>query len=140
MDTPIRRPRTVSLVCWFFILWSLLAVVPKIMVLADPGIYRQTIEFNQALASRGLMYVPVWFQIFHAFAGVPVISVACAGMLKGWAWALWVLLAWIFGVVVLTLLVTGLSVSFYAKLGVAILITVLLTRPHVLRFFSIHIR
>ena len=51
-------------------------------------------------------------------------------------WALVVLLMWIVGVLGLTLAVSGLSVSLYMKVTVAVTVAILLLRPKSLVYFT----
>ncbi len=105
-------------------------------LLIDPEAYRLAVDLNQAFSNRGFLYVPLSFQLTHAFVGVPVIVVSGIFMLKGRLWALATFLLWILGVLGLTLAVSGLSISLYVKSTTAVVIVILLTRPKTLAYFS----
>ena len=132
----MTRPLGVTLVAWFFMLWALFTVIPKAFLLVNPEAYSMALELNAALQSSALLPVPFWFQLVHAFAGVVVILVCGIFMLKGRLWALVVLLMWIVGVLGLTLAVSGLSVSLYMKVTVAVTVAILLLRPKSLVYFT----
>jgi hypothetical protein len=136
METSAVRPLTVTLVAWFFIIWALLSLIPKVFVIVNPDAYRMTAEFNQSLSSQGFLDIPLWLQLAHAWVGVPVMVVSGIFMLRGNYWALAVLLAWMAGVLGLTLAVSGLSMALYIKLATACMVAILLTRPAVLAWFS----
>ena len=136
MRTSTTRPLEVTVISWFFILWALLSVIPKVFLLIDPEAYRLAVDLNQAFSKRGFLYVPLWFQLTHAFAGVPVIVVSGIFMLRGQLWALLTFLLWILGVLGLTLAVSGFSISLYARLVTVAVVAILLTRPKSLAYFS----
>ena len=112
MVTSTKRPLTVTVICWFFMLWAFFSVIPKVFLLIDPAAYRQALDLSNALSNQGFLHIPLWFQLAHAFFGVPVIIVSGIFMLKGRFWAFAAFLIWIFGVIVLTLAVSGLSCPF----------------------------
>jgi len=134
-ETITARPLTVSVISWFFMLWAIFSVILKVFLIINPEAYRQALELDQTLSTQSFLHVPFWFQLAHAFIGVPIIIVSSIFMLKGRLWALIVFLVWIYGVVLLTLAVSGLSISLYFKLFTAILITVFLTRSKHLAYF-----
>ena len=111
-------------------------MIPKVFLLIDPEAYRLAVDLNQAFSNRGFLYVPLSFQLTHAFVGVPVIVVSGIFMLKGRFWALVTFLLWILGTLGLTLVVSGLSISLYLKSGTAAVIAILLIRPKTLAYFS----
>ncbi|PLX85581.1 MAG: hypothetical protein C0617_03535 [Desulfuromonas sp.] len=136
MKTSTTRPLSVCIISWFTIFYALLSAAPKLFLLINPEAYRLTLEWSQAASGDGLIPVPFSFQLVHALVGVPVLLFSGVFMLKGRTWALAAFLFWIFGVLVLTFLVSGLSVSLYLKLAVAVIATVLLTREKALAFFA----
>ena len=138
MAISTKRPLTVTLISWFFMLWAFFSVIPKVFLLIDPEAYRQALDLSRALSNKGFLQIPLWFQLAHAFISVPVIIVSGIFMLQGRFWAFATFLLWIFGVIVLTLAVSGLSFSLYAKLVTAVVITILLTRAKPLAYFSQH--
>jgi hypothetical protein len=136
MQTDLKRPWRVSLIAWFFILWSLLSLIPKVMLVVDPEIYRLARELNQINLHLKQPSVPGWFQLTHAFLGVPVMIVSGVGLLQGRMWALGMCLLWLVSGVVLTWAVTGVSMSFYLKLATTIVIALVLLRPKTFSYFS----
>jgi|GEM_PF-6898151 len=129
MKTSTKRPRAVTIIAWFFIVYTLFSVIPKIYLIINSDAYKMALHLNEALSNGGFIYVPFSFQLAHALAGAPVILFSGIFMLKGRLWALAVFLLWIYGALVLTFLVSGLSISMYAKLIVAGIVTVIMTRP-----------
>ncbi len=138
MTTSTTRPLSVTVISWFFILWAVLLTIPKAFVLIDRETRDLTLAFAEMASEQGFLQVPVWFQLSHAFIGVPVIIVSGLGLLKGRLWALVTLVLWMVGSVSLSLAVTGLSFSAVLKLGTAGFVVVILTRPRPLAFVSSH--
>lgn len=130
-----KRPLTVAVVAWFFILWAIITAIPKAFLVLDTEAYQLASEFNQLLSNNSLLNIPFWFQLAHAFVGFFVLIISGIYMLKGRMWSLIVFFCWIYGVVLLTYLTSGLSISFYTKLTVVIVITLLLTQPKTVSFF-----
>lgn len=138
MNPSTKRPWTVTIISWLLIIYALFSAIPKIFLIINPEAYEMALELNQAASNVGFIHVPYSLQLAHALVGVLVLSVSGIFMLKGRLWALIVLFVWMIGVLVLTCLVLGLSISLYAKLIVAIIVTILLTRPKTLSYFSSH--
>jgi hypothetical protein len=134
-QTKTPRPLSISIISWFFILWELFSVIPKVLLIINPEAYKHAMKLNQTLSAKSFLTVPFELQLAHAFVGVVVILISGIFMLKGRLWALITFLAWIYGVVLLTLAVTGLSVFLYLKLGTAMVITIVLTRPKPFAYF-----
>ena len=133
--TSSTRPRAVTIISWFSIVYALFSVIPKVFLLIDPETYGIALELNDSVQDMGLVNVPFSFQVAHALIGVPVLLFSGIFMLKGRLWALVALLLWMVGVIVLTLFVSGFSTSLYAKLAVAGIVAFLLTRPLELAYF-----
>jgi hypothetical protein len=129
------RPLTVTVVAWLAIAWALFTALPKLLLLVDPEARAATFELVGALSREGPFTVPEWFQLAHAVAGIAVLIVTGAFMLRGHFWAMVTLLVWFAGVLALTFAVTGLSPSFYLKFATAAAIGFALTRPAALDYF-----
>lgn len=129
------RPLTVTVVAWLAIIWALFTALPKVLLLVDPEARAATFELVGALSRNGPFAVPEWFQLAHAVAGIVVLMVSGAFMLRGHFWAMVTLLVWIAGALVLTFAVIGLSPSLYLKLATAAVIGFVLTRPAALDYF-----
>ncbi|MEE8348667.1 MAG: hypothetical protein V3R94_03785 [Acidobacteriota bacterium] len=136
MESPPKRPWIVTVISWLFMAYALFSLIPKGFVILSPEAYQMTLELNATMAGGGLIDVPFSFQLAHAFIGVPVTLISGIFMLKGRLWALGLLLLWMAGALVLTLLVAGLSMSLYGRLIGGGLVTVLLTRSHPWSYFS----
>ena len=136
MKTSARRPRAVTIIAWFFIGYALVSAIPKLLLLVSPEAYQSTLEMNRVLSGGGFIQVPFPYQMAHALIGVPVFVISGIFMLNGRRWALVSFLLWIFGVLLFTFIVSGVSIQLYAKMFVAGIITVLLTRPGSLAYFS----
>ena len=136
IKTSTTRPWAVTITSWFFIIYAVLSAIPKFFLIINPEVVTMAMEFSTASSNVGFIHVPFSFQLTHALVGVPIILISGIFMLKGRLWALVIFLLWMFGVLVLTLLVSGLSILLYAKLAVAGIVTVLLTRQTSLTYFS----
>jgi hypothetical protein len=117
-----RRPPAVAFVAVFCIVYALLTALPKAWLLVDTEAYRITADLVAARAANGLLPVPFGVQITHAVLGLPVLLAVGMGLLRGHAWAALLLVAWIVGVLLMTLLVVGWGASLMIKLATGILI------------------
>lgn len=136
MSKSIERPLIVTILSWFFILWALFSVLPKIFLLIDPETYKIALDFNQSLSKQSILHIPLWIQLAHSIAGVPVLVVAGIFMLRGSFGALVTLIFWITGVVAITFMVSGLSIALYAKLIGSSVLAILLTSRKSMVFFN----
>ena len=136
-EATMTRPLEVTIASWFFMLWALFTVIPKVFLVMNSEAYSMALELNAALQSSALLPVPFWYQLVHAYVGVVVILVCGIFMLKGHLWAVIVFLIWMLGVLGLTLAVSRLSIALYVKAAVAAAVAILLLKPKSRAYFSV---
>jgi hypothetical protein len=82
-ETKTIRPHTISFISWFFIIWELFSVIPKVFLIINPKAYEHALELNQTLTTKSILNIPFSVQLTHAFVGVVVIVISGILMLKG---------------------------------------------------------
>lgn len=132
----IKCPKRVAFVAWLSIIYAVLSLIPKLLLLVDSEIYSNTKELVSAIGNNGLIEVPFNLQIAHSIVGSIVLGVSAFFMLKGNKWALYLFVAWVVGVLLLTMLVAGISTHFLAKSGVAVIFFIMLFSRKSLDYFA----
>ncbi len=136
MTEATRRPPAVAFVACFLIAYALITALPKAWLVVDAEAYRLAAEFAAARAAHGPVAVPFGWQLGHALLGLPVLLAAGLGLLHGRAWAVWLVAAWIAGVLLLTLAVIGWRTGFFVKLVTAVLLFAPLLTPRARAWFA----
>ena len=129
------RPKRVTIVAWLSIIFSFISATPKFLLVFNQEVYQQSKEFVEKASENGLLDVPFELQMVHALLGSMILITSSLFILKGKLWAVYLYTFWIYGVVVLTLLITGTSPQFISKAIVACLLCGFLFSPKAMQFF-----
>lgn len=132
----MKRPISVSIIAWFYVAYSVVTLLPKIFILTSPEGQHGLSELMSAYQHKEIVSVPLWFQVFFSYLASPVSMIAGILMLKGNVWGRHLITTWIPCALLLTLLVTGFSASFVAKLPFAAIVLFFLFRPVSSQYFK----
>ena len=113
-------------------------LLPKIFILVSHEAYEGLEGLMSAHENYELVSVPLWFQILFSYLASLVLVIAGILMLKGYAWGRSLIIIWLVSASLLTLLVTGFSLSFYVKTLLLIIIVFLLFRPKANEYFKVN--
>ncbi|WP_126452938.1 hypothetical protein [Sulfuriflexus mobilis] len=134
----MKRPLSITLIAWFFIVYAVLSLIPKLILFISPEAYDMAKDYSALHKSNEILSIPFWAQILHACLGSVVLAISGLFMLKGKAWARTTLVVWILSVVIITFLVAGLTLQLYTKSVVAIIIFLMLYWPGANKYFKVN--
>ena len=132
----IRRPVSVVVIAWLILAYGIVGLGQKIWLIASPEAFAMFQDLFPAMNAAALAKLPLKVHLAYSFVASAVLIVSGAFMLRGRNWARLMFLWFAPTSIVLAGMVTGLSLSFYAKTATYGLLAVLLLRGASARYFK----
>ena len=131
----IRRPVSVVVIAWLVLAYGIVGLGQKIWLVASPEAFAMFQDLFPAMNAAAAVKLPLEAHLAYSFVASAVLIVSGAFMLRGRNWARLLFLWFAPTSIVLTLMSTGLSFSFYAKSATYVLLAFLLLRGASSRYF-----
>lgn len=136
-DEPaMRRPLSISIIAVLLVLYGLVTLVPKVVLLLSPEVYRNTADLTGAMTSGGFIRLGFAFHVVYSFLASLITVVAGVFLWRGRNWARWLALAWMALSLGLVFLLLGPVTSFYIKIPLFLVMAYFLTTRRAAAFLG----
>ena len=132
----MKRPTSVTIVSWFFVVYGAILVVPVIVGFSSFDIY-DALRSLETFSFSSIIDLPVEVYVLFGLISSPVMIVTGLHMLRGKNWARVLFLIWSTAGLILTANFYGFSLILGLNLLTYLLVLFILTRKRCLTYFGL---
>ncbi|MFW5450629.1 MAG: hypothetical protein ACKE9I_03425 [Methylophagaceae bacterium] len=131
-----KRPISITIISWFFILISIFSIALKTYTLTNPESYEMFKEFMSLDDEAGLITAPLWFEMILSYLISSILVLAGILMLQGRILGRSLTIICILGSLVFSFLSTGSFFLILIKIPITLLIVFLLFHQKASHYFK----
>ncbi len=131
-----KRPLSITIIAWFFILISIFSIALKTYTLTNPESYEMFREFMSVDDEVGLLTAPLWFEMILSYLVSSVLVLAGILMLQGRILGRSLAIICILGSLIFSFLSTGSFFLILIKMPITLLIIFILFRQKTNYYFQ----
>jgi hypothetical protein len=132
----VKRPRRVTVLSWFAILWGVATLYPKLFALLDADAYEGFVRAFDAMNAGAPVRLPLWFHVAYSLLASLVLVASGWFMLRARRWARGLFVIWCASSLLMTLAAYGLAPILMLRAVTFLLLVLALVGGRGAEFFA----